>query len=126
MRSASNALTQSIASVSNVIDQNAATADKFGHNSESVLSTIRPVTEYADIRRTRRKKSPVRRPSSPRKSRRSTRRPVSRAPTPRGLRALVSAFSNVEVAPRAGQVIPIAGQKLEAPAESEVKQLPGL
>jgi methyl-accepting chemotaxis protein len=48
MRSASNALTQSIASVSSVIDQNAATADEVRVTSESVLSTIRPVTEVAE------------------------------------------------------------------------------
>jgi methyl-accepting chemotaxis protein len=117
MRSASNALTQSIASVSNVIDQNAAAADEVRGTSETVLSTIRPVTQYADqqAQAAQEVASATTQLSAQIQEIDSSSR-LSRTNSEL-LRELVSAFSNVEVAPRSGKVIPIgSGTKLERSA----------
>ena len=101
-------MTQSIASVSNVIDQNAATAEEVRSNSELVLSTIRPVTEFAEHQAhaaqdvasaTAQLSAQIQEiDASSRLSRTNS----------ESLRELVSAFRNVEVVAR-GRVIPIAG-----------------
>jgi methyl-accepting chemotaxis protein len=118
MRSASNALTTSIASVSSVIDQNAATAEEARANSETVLSTIRPVTEFAEHQAlaaqdvasaTTQLSAQIQEiDASSRLSRTNS----------ESLRELVSEFRNVEAVTR-GQVIPISSGRFDTGEDEE-------